>query len=238
MAGIKSDIMNKNVPVQNLREFEVGEPSFEEDPAIAAVIEQYKARGMELDPNVIKALRAKQALQQPQYQSAPPAQKMSFTSTDLDWEKDFAEARKIKVNPRKGRLSDAAKRRIELLSGLKKNTRDCTIGDYSYTLQILKNNELREAILAASFYDGTIELPFETRKQILARSLTHVGGTDIEMFLGDSSMETKLEFLDELDERISDKLYSNYLSLVNETNEKYSVKTEAEAQEVAADLKK
>lgn len=236
MAGIKSDIMNKSIPSsQGLREFEVSDESMSEplDPAIEALAQQYAARGMPLDPSVLRAMQAKQAVQQFEVQEQP-IQARSM----IEVEKEFSEARRIKVNPGKTRLSSAAKRRIELLSGLKRNTKKCKIDEYEYELQTLKNKELREAILAAAPYDGTVELPFETRKQLLARSLTHIAGTEIGLFLGDPSLEAKLEFLDELDERISDRLYSEYLGLINEINSKYAVKNEADAKEVADHLKK
>ncbi|CAK9252392.1 unnamed protein product [Sphagnum jensenii] len=65
-----------------------------------------------------------------------------------------------------------------------------------------------------------------------------IAGTDTEMFLGDPSVEAVMEFLEELDEPVLSRLYAAYVELVNETNEKYAIKNEADVQEVAADLKK
>ncbi len=223
MPSIKSDITNKTLPSsQGMREFEVSE---EPNDDIEALKQQFASRGMALDDNTIRALQAKQAM--------APAPK-----TMMDIEKDFSEARKVKSHPGKTRLSESAKRRIEMLAGLKRNTRACTIGEYEYVLQTLKNKELREGILASAAFDGTIELPFETRKQLVARALTHVAGSEIELFLGDDSLEAKLEFIEELDERISSKLYDEYLILVNEVTAKYSVRDDIDAKEVADDLKK
>ena len=230
MPGIKSDIMNKTLPSsQGMREFEVSdEPVGASDDQMEAIKQQFAARGMTLDENTLRALQAKQSM----------ASERNAPKTMMDIEKDFSDARKFKANPGKTRLSENAKRRIEMLSGLKRNTRTCLIGEYEYVLQTLKNIELREAILAAAAFDGTIELPFETRKQLVARALTHVAGSEVGLFLGDDSLEAKLDFLEELEERITSKLYDEYLLLVAEVTAKYSVKDEADAKEIADDLKK
>jgi hypothetical protein len=250
MPSIKSDIMNKNLPSSQMREFEVSNPDDVEEsqidydslsPEIQAIVNQFEQRGMKIDDNVIRSLIAKHAAQMP-----PPMPKTMQIDDPLDsypsvkdMEKQIQEAKRLKLQPNKSRLSPAAKKRIEMLSGLKKNTRTCVIGDYEYQLQTLRGGELKDAIMAASAFDGTIELPFETRKQLLARSLTHVAGTDIDTFLGSSSLEAKLEFLgEELDERITSRLYNEYLLLVDEVTKKYSVKTAEDAQEVTEDLKK
>jgi len=224
MPGIKSEIMNKTLPAsQGLREFEVSDESGQEDENIQELEAKFAQRGIKLDPSTLQAMRAKQSMQ----------------PLTMDVEKDIAAARQEKANPKRGRLTAAAKKRVELLSGLKRNTRTCLIGEYEYQLQTLKGIEIREAIMMAVMYEGTVELSFETRKQLLARSITHVAGNEIGMFLGDDSLEARLEFIgDELDERITSRLYEEYLSLLNEVTEKYAIKTEEDAKKVADDLKK
>ena len=57
------------------------------------------------------------------------------------------------------------------------------IDDNEYVLKTLKGIEVRDSLIEAALYDGTIGLPFETRKQLLARSIMKVAGTDVELFL-------------------------------------------------------
>ncbi len=236
MPSIKSDIMNKSYGAsQGLKQFDVpdeSENSMNDDDDFDADVRAMNARLAErhmppLDEKTIKAMRAQQALV-----------KESENSEVAIMEKQIAEARFAKQNPGKVRLNAGAKKRIEMLLGFSKNTRTVMIDENEYVLKTLKGKEVRESLIQAAFYDGTVGLPFETRKQLLARALVKVAGTDVELFLGDPSMEARLELVDELDERIVNKLYTEYLVLLDEVNKKYALKSEADAQEVAADIKK
>jgi hypothetical protein len=97
---------------------------------------------------------------------------------------------------------------------------------------------MREAIMLASEFDGTVQSPFEIRKQFLSRSIIQVGDIDIAQFIGSNDFEAKLAFIEELDEFLSNRLYDEYVSLTKEAKEKYYIKTEADVQEVVNDLKK
>jgi hypothetical protein len=136
------------------------------------------------------------------------------------------------------RISEGAKRRIEMLIGLTRTTRDVDIEGNIFTLQSLKSKEMRQAIMTVAKYDGTIEGPFEMRKQYLARSITHVAGVEIDQFLASNTIEAKLAFIDELDEPLLNHLYNEYLELLKVAKEKYSINTVDEVKEVLEDLKK
>ena len=154
-----------------------------------------------------------------------------------EMERKVAEARKAKLTG-KERLSDQAKRRIEMLCNMSRMTRDVTIDGNVYSLRTLKSKELQEVINASAKYDGNINITFETRKQFLVRGLYKVAGTDISDFLNDDSVEAKLEFLDYLEESVVARLYSEFQKLTVESEEKYGIKTEKDAKEVYEDLKK
>jgi len=151
-------------------------------------------------------------------------------------EEAIGRARAAKFAP--SRLSLAAKNRIEILCGISRAEKTVEIDGQVYGLQTLKGKENREALLAASQFDGTIEEAFEVRKQLLARGLFSIAGTDIGVFLGDDSMEARLELMDELPELVLTKLFDEHNKLFNDTREKYFPKTEAEVKEVIEDLKK
>lgn len=144
------------------------------------------------------------------------------------------EARRVGVE----RITDGAKRRVEMLLGMTRHTKDIDVKGNVFTFQVLKGKEMRAAILAASKYDGTVEGPFEMRKQYLARSITHVAGVEIGNFLSSNSLETKLAFIDELDEPLLNHLYDGYVQLAKEAREMYGIKDENDAKEVMEDLKK
>lgn len=138
----------------------------------------------------------------------------------------------------KERLSENAKRRIDMLLGLTRSSREVTLEGNVFILRTLKSKEMREAITAVSDYDGTIQGPYEVRRQLLARSLTHVAGLDVDTFIGSTSFEAKLAFIDEMDETFSNRLYDEYAALVKQSRDKYAINSENEAKEVVEDLKK
>jgi len=152
-------------------------------------------------------------------------------------EREIREAREAKRRGQE-RLGDAARRRIEMLIGMTRGTRQFDLGGNVYVLQTLKDGELREAILSASQFDGTVESPFEIRKQLVARSLVQVAGVEISQFLGSNSLEARLAFIELLDHYLLGRIYDEYLEMVKEARERYAIKNETDAKEVVEDLKK
>ncbi len=163
----------------------------------------------------------------------PPTQVREMTNVEMD----MIAAKKAKREG-KERLSDGARRRIEILVGMTRLSKDVEIDGQLYRLQTLKSKELREALVATSEFDGSIQLVFETRKQLLARSLILVAGVEIAQFLNSDELQAKLDFIEEVDHSLLLRLYNEYVLLANEAQEKYALKTVAEVKEVAEDLKK
>lgn len=155
-------------------------------------------------------------------------------------ERQIKQAKMAQQAARQGkeRLNDGARRRIEMLVGMTRSAREVIIGENTFVLQTLKSKEMREAMMAAAEYDGTIQSPFEIRRQLLGRSLKQVAGVDIEQFVGSSALEARFAFVDEQDDTLLNRLYEEYLTLVREAKSKYAIKTEEEAKEVIDDLKK
>lgn len=150
------------------------------------------------------------------------------------------EIRQAKADRKAGRerLNEGAKRRLEMLLGMTNNTRDADIGGNVFVLRTIASKEMREAIMVASEYDGTVQSPFEIRRQLLARSLVKVAGVDAAQFVGSNYLEDKLALIDELGESVLNRLYDEYLILVRETDQKYAIKNPEQAKEIVEDLKK
>jgi len=144
----------------------------------------------------------------------------------------------MRSNQSKTKLSDSAKKRIEMLLGMTEMTRKVDIDGNVFILQTLPGEEVRDAVKAIMPFDGTIEAPFEARRQFLARSLTHIAGIEIHQFIGSYEFDVKLSFIDNLGNAFLDRLYEEYTILSNESKNKYSIKTAADAKEVVEDLKK
>jgi hypothetical protein len=168
-------------------------------------------------------------------QSQAPMPQMRQAPSDV--EQQFAEAKRI-TREGKERLTESARRRIEMLIGMTRLTRDVEIDGHTYRLKALSSRELEDALSACSNFDGSIKFIFETRKQILARSLIVVANVEIDQFLGSNYLEDRLDFIDELDHSLLIRIYNEYNILAKESQDKYTLKTEAEVKEVLEDLKK
>ena len=154
-----------------------------------------------------------------------------------DVERDFKRARQEKVRGIE-RLNDAARKRLEMLTDMTRGSRTADIEGKSYRLQTLKGKEMREAIFAASEYDGTVHSPYEIRKQLLGRSVVVIAGVDIATFIGSNALEDKLNFVEDMDDALLNRLYDEYLAMVKEARDRYAIKTEEDVKEVIEDLKK
>jgi hypothetical protein len=164
-------------------------------------------------------------------------QSQSSLQNIADLERKVQEAKRARSNG-KERLSETAKRRIEMLCGMSRMDKEVEIDGNIYSLRTLKSKEIQEAINICIKYDGSVDLSFETRKQFLARSLYKVANTDISDFLNDNSIEARLEFFDCMEESVLSRLYSEYTKLVAESDLKYSIRKESELKELVEDLKK
>lgn len=252
MAGTRSDLTNKRFSGgQGMRTFRVPDETQPQEPAYSEGTPISPQDFQNIDPQELNAMNSHLAAKgfPPIGSSYPPQQPQNSPQSPKyapyanienvrSFEEQVSEARRLKSSPGKERLSENAKRRIEMLCGLYKATREVVVGSEVFVLQTLKSNDIREAMLAAAEYAGTLALPFETRKQFLARSIVQISGTDIEMFLGDPSLEARLEFCESLPEVLIERLFKEYDELDRETKVKFGVQTAAQVQEVAADLKK
>ena len=220
MAHFDSPLGSKKIAVAPLKEFDVPDESGYSEPSNPTPIVKQRAVSV---PNE-EDLRSFQSRIEEQ-EEAP-----------ADFERQVKQAKLARQG--KERLNDGARRRIEMLVGMTQTIREVVIGENTFSLQTLKAKEMREAMMIASEFDGTIQSPFEIRRQLLARSLRQVAGVDIEQFVGSTSLEARLSFVDEQDDTLLNRLYEEYLTLTREAKDKYAIKTEKDAKGVIEDLKK
>ena len=225
MPKFDSPIGSKQFQGQPMREFSVPDDSgYDQPPPRQA---RYAQEQMpEFD---------ERAMREFQSQTQPTSGGSVREMTDI--EKNIHAAKKAKREG-KERLSDGAKRRIEMLIGMIRLTRDVDLDGQMYKLQTLTSQELRDAVVASAEFDGSVQFIFETRKQLLARALTMVSGVEIDQFLHSNDLEDRLYFIELLDHALLTRLYTEYVSLSKEAQDKYNPKTEEQAKEVVADLKK
>lgn len=227
MPEFDSPLGKKKVAGQPMREFNVPDESEFVENSVNPVFNAQRARAsagnMPPPPSPFNT--------EAMYGNLPSEQDLAAA------EREIQAARAAKRSG-KERLSEGAKKRIDMLLGMTRTTRQCEVEGVTFVLQSLKAKEMREAIILASQFDGNVQSPFEIRKQFLARSIVQVGDIDINQFIGSEDFESKLAFIDELDESLSNRLYDEYVALVKDARGKFSIKNENEVQEVISDLKK
>jgi len=152
-------------------------------------------------------------------------------------ERFFQEAKRAKVTG-KERLSEGAKRRINILIGAAKTTRQIELDGNIWELQSLTGKETQDALISAAQFDGTVQFSYELRKQLLSRSIISIGGVDIATFLSSTNFNDRLNLMDDLDESLLMRIYEEYIIMSKESKERYAIKTEADAKELVEDLKK
>lgn len=239
MPKLDSTLTSKTFTATAIPQFDVPDESQAiQDSApidFEAIDIQRQSRG--LPPLDDKTKRAMYASMQQEEPTPETKAKVPTVQHLHDFERKVDESRRAK-NSGQERLSVAAKKRIESLCEMSRATKTVELDDNTYVLQTLKGKEHRAAIVAAAAFDGSAHAAFEVRKQLMARSIAKISGYDVELFLGDDSIEARLEFVDELPEALLIKLYSEYLEMAQGAQNKYFIKTEAEVKEVMADLKK
>jgi hypothetical protein len=155
----------------------------------------------------------------------------------MDIEQNVKEARREKQSTM-NKITDHAKRRTEILANIGRITKDVPLEGYTFSLRTLKAKETREAALQTFNVPTQLEANFEARRQQLARSIFKIDGHELIDVLGNDSIEAKLAFLDDLEESVIVKLFDEFSALKEESRVKFGITTEAEAKEVAEDLKK
>jgi len=140
------------------------------------------------------------------------------------------------------RISPDARSRIEFLTGIGRIVDSVTVENVKFYFQSLKAREQEEVFDTLKDLDSMtpLKLQFEVRSQTLSRSLTHINDNKIGLVVGTEDPDTIIELvIKELDENIVDYLYKWYQeNIVKVGQEKYSLETKAEVQEVAEEVKK
>lgn len=228
MPNFDSPLGSKKVPGQPLREFEVPDETEEN------VVMRRRGPSMHGPQSPVDLNAAMEFQSRLQAEAMP---QVIQGEEDAELERQIRAAKEARRTG-KERLNDGAKRRIEMLVGMTRSTREVEIEGYKYIFQTLRSKEMREAIMAASEFDNTVQSPFEIRRQFLARSIIQLAGVDTSQFAGSNSLDAKLDLIDQLDEPLLNRLYEEYLALVKESRERYAVKNVQEMKEVVEDLKK
>lgn len=230
MPKFESPIGNKQFPNQPMRDLSVTDDSGYQPPSAAS---PHRRRDHQAAPVIDEAaFQEFQARMQP-----PPPPFREISDSDQAAMNEILAAKKAKREG-KERLSEGARRRIEMLIGMTRLTKDIEIGGQMYRIQTLTSQELRDAIVATAEFDGSVQFIFENRKQLLARSVTMVAGLETDQFLASNELEARLAFIELMPHELLLRLFNEYNSLAREAQDKYNPKTVEQIKEVVEDLKK
>jgi len=136
------------------------------------------------------------------------------------------------------RMESGAKKRTEILLGLGRGVKDVDVEGIIFSLRTLKNYEWKDAIKAVALSELAIEQAYEMRAQTLSRSIFAIDSQSIEMVLGSSELDDKIDFVQNLDEAVVSYLYDSYNKLVAENKSKFNINSPEGIQEVVEEIKK
>ena len=173
-----------------------------------------------------------QSYMPPQMQQQP--QEVKLTPEQFN----AMQARKNEIRMAQKRPSSEARQRIEVLTGIGRLTIDTTIEGYKFTLQSLKSREMREIIKVVAQIETPADAMYEMRAQTLARSLVKIDDQPVELVLGVDGIDGVVEFINDSEEHIVNKLYSAYTDMTKANENKFSVADAKDAQEVTEEIKK
>ncbi len=154
-----------------------------------------------------------------------------------------------------------AKRRVEVLVGIGRTHREVKVvtdkGLITFTLRSLKGREQRELehvieksektteIVAGQSVQGITPTGMQDIKVCsLKYALYAIDGTDVDIVLGvyDKSPQERSAmrqaFIEEMDNGLTNHLFFSYRAMLDENRERFSIKSEADAKEVAELIKK
>ncbi len=146
-------------------------------------------------------------------------------------------------------VTEAARKRIAILTNMGRASRDVIVADgqdtVTYSLRTLKGREMKylAQITAEASKNNVIGGMFDGRLVALAQAVYAVDGIDLDVAIGarpemGDTLPERITFLEDLDDALLNRLYNEWDQLVKENNARYAIKTEAEAKEVASDIKK
>ena len=156
------------------------------------------------------------------------------------------------------RVFQEAQKRIEILTGLGRKTRDVEIelddGVITFTLRTLKGFENKILLQLAESKDR-VKLPngrfgftptglYDIKSETVALSLFLIDNQDVDIVLGtvNTDFENKLDarryLVGEMDNTLTEHLYLQYEILSKETQDGYVPKTAEEAKEVVETIRK
>jgi len=147
-----------------------------------------------------------------------------------------------------------ARRRIEIITGIGRKTKDVQIENATFTLRTLKTFEqncLAQVVEKAeriTLHDGKVAFKptsmYNIKIEALGHSIFMIDGQNIDIVLGttnedyEAQLETRKDLIREMDNSLIDYLFINYEDLMKESVDGYMPRNAKEAEEVVDTIRK
>jgi hypothetical protein len=148
------------------------------------------------------------------------------------------QAKRQEIRAMQKKPSSESKLRAEILTGIGRLTSDITIEGYKFTIRSLKAKEMSDIIKHVAQIAISAEALYEMRAQTLARCISKIDDQPIGLVLGGDDLSTLIEFINDSEEHIVNRLYTAYTEMTKANEDKFSIADAKDAQEVAAEIKK
>jgi len=186
--------------------------------------------GTKMVPGQGRATHVVEDLSQDLSQELPTHVRLSPEQTQ-----QFQQQRQEMVSEQ-SRLPSAAKKRIEMLADIGRLHVDHEIEGHVFGLRSLKAKEMKEAVKLVSQSED-VATAFNMRDSILAFALYQIDGSSVALILGEDSIDSKLELLEEMEDTVVNSLYKAYAGMLKE-KEEAQIKDAADGKEVLEQIKK
>lgn len=156
-----------------------------------------------------------------------------------DEAKDLFARRKAILDEEK-RVNPILKKKVEVLTGIGRETDTVEVGSDKISIRTLKAKESKALAKLAELFNAVspVDFVFDIREQTLARSVYAINGVKVEDIIDSDDIQDKVDLLNELGDPAIAYLHERYTVLATKAREKYSVRTNEEAKEVAEAVKK
>lgn len=172
--------------------------------------------------------------QHPEHTSRGTTQEMSIQEME-----QFARQAREEKFAAIAKISDSAKKRIELLADIGRLTKEVIVGGIVFSIRTLKSKEMRDASFATFTETNTqLEASYEARKQQLGRAIYQIDHQDIDFVLGSKDLDARFVLLDSLEETVIGAIWDEFIKLKEEARVKFGLSSDKDTKEVVEDLKK
>jgi len=151
-------------------------------------------------------------------------------------------------------MNQNARKRVEMITGIGRCTKDVQVGENTFTLRTLKGyeqnslNHVQQNGETVTYPNGMVGFNqtsmYDIRVEALTYAISMIDYQQVETILGchnwllDEQLAAKKELVMEMDSALTEHLYTEYRELQSSTVDGYAPKSAEETKEVVEDIRK